>query len=172
MTSSPLRVYLTAALAAVASGNACSSAADTSPSSTQAGTVASSPSQQAFTRLLSVMTSGYTEQATLVVRDEASLAAVWRTINNGIPGNPPPAVDLSTRMIIVLALGSRNTGGYGFAFDAMTLESGGAVVHYTTTAPGPGCMTTQVVTSPVDVVSVPRVNGQIRLDVRNVVQKC
>src|SRR5205085_3863327 len=139
-------------------------------SSTQAGSVVSSPSQQSFTRLLSVITSGYTEQAAVVVRDQAGVVTAWRTINNGVPGNPPPNVDLSKQMVVVLALGERNTGGYQIKFDAMTVETGGAVIQYTTTSPAPECGNTQMVTSPVDVVSVPRVDGEIRFDHRTVIQ--
>ena len=119
-----------------------------------------------------MISSGYTEQSTAVIRDQAGLATAWRTIHNGIPGNPAPNVDLSTQMVVVLALGARNTGGYEIKFDAMTVETGGAVIRYTTTSPAPECATTQMVTSPIDVVSVPRVDGQIRFDRRDVIQKC
>jgi len=108
----------------------------------------------------------------MVLRTDAGLAGAWRTLHNGVPGNPPPAVDLTRKMVVLLALGPRNTGGFDIRVDSISAEGAGAVVRYTVTSPGPTCMNTQALTSPVDVVSVPRVDGQIRFDARRVVQPC
>jgi hypothetical protein len=75
-------------------------------------------------------------------------------------------------MVILVALGSRNSGGYAAHVDAITRGADGAVVHYTATRPGSGCMTTQSLTSPVDVVRTARVAGKIRFERREVVQPC
>jgi hypothetical protein len=40
------------------------------------------------------------------------------------------------------------------------------------TSPGPSCMTTQMLTSPVDVVVVRRIEGQAQFEARTVVQNC
>jgi hypothetical protein len=76
-----------------------------------------SSSSEPFTRLLSATTSGFSEPAELPLRDQTALAAAWRTIHNGVPGNEPPAVNFAQKMVIVLALGQRNTGGYAIRFD-------------------------------------------------------
>jgi hypothetical protein len=155
-----------------ASGNACSSASDVADSSaTSEGSVARS-TQLGFTRLLSAVTSGFTEPSNLVVRDAGALASAWRTIYDGIPGNPPPAIDLTQRMVVVLAQGPKNTGGFSIAVDSVTLDPSSVTVRYTATSPGPGCVTTQMTTSPIDVVSVPRSDLLVRFESRTVIQKC
>ncbi len=132
-----------------------------------------SPSvQQPYTRLLSATTSGFTESGEMVLRTNTELDAAWKTVHAGIPGNPPPAVDLTQNMVVVLALGQKRTGGYSVRFDSVTREGTGAVVHYTVTSPGPGCMTTQMITSPVDAVSIPRVDGTVRFEKSDIVEKC
>jgi hypothetical protein len=124
------------------------------------------------TRLHSAVTSGFTEPAELVLRDRAALESAWRTLHDGIAGNPVPTVDLSTRMVVLVALGPRNTGGHAIHVDSVTADGSRATVHYTATSPGPACMTAQMLTSPVDAVSAPRADGPVRFERRNVVQQC
>jgi hypothetical protein len=54
----------------------------------------------------------------------------------------------------------------------MAVEAGIAVVRYTVNTPGLDCVTTEVLTSPVDVVVVPRVEGRIMFDPTTLLQKC
>jgi len=122
--------------------------------------------------LLSASTSGFDESAELVLRDATAFATAWRTAHNGVAGNEPPIVDFRSDMVVVLALGTHRTGGYSVRFDRMTTDGSGAIVHYTVTRPGPDCMTTQMITSPLQVVRVPRVEGTIRFERREVVERC
>lgn len=119
-----------------------------------------------------MQTSGYTEPAELVLRDAGGAVDAWNTMYSGVAGNPPPAVDFARDMIVVVALGQRSTGGFTIRVDSVSTSGGGATVHYTVTTPGPSCMTTQMMTSPVDVVRVPRVEGDVRFDRRVIVQDC
>jgi hypothetical protein len=134
--------------------------------------MAPTPPQSSFTRILTQHTSGYDESAELVIRDRGQLESAWKTLFNGIPGNTPPTVDFAKEMVVLVALGSRSSGGYAAHVDAITRGADGAVVHYTATRPGSGCMTTQSLTSPVDVVRTARVAGKIRFERREVVQPC
>jgi hypothetical protein len=157
-------------LAAMVHG--CSSAPDGASPSTSTETTVTAAAAQPLTRLLSVATSGFTEPAELVLRDRAALESAWRTLHDGLPGNPAPPLDLATRIAVLVALGPRNTGGYTVRVDSVTTDGSRATVHYTVTSPGPSCMTTQALTSPVDVVSVARIDGAVRFDRRDVVQQC
>jgi hypothetical protein len=135
------------------------------------GTV--SAGNQAYTRLYSGPTSGFSEPAELVIRDAAAFEQVFASaMGEDMLVPPVPDVRFAREMVIVLALGQRNTGGYGIRFDGITADGTGATVRYTTTSPGPNCMTTQMLTSPVEIVSVPRVEGPVRFDARRVVEPC
>ncbi|MGI8766103.1 MAG: protease complex subunit PrcB family protein, partial [Gemmatimonadaceae bacterium] len=148
----------------------CNQPAPTSSFPPDAANVTSA--QQSFTRMLSAPTSGFAEGQELVLRNETELSAAWKTVHAGVPGNPAPSIDLARNMVVLLALGQRSTGGHTVRFDSLTREGTGAVVHYTVTSPGPGCMTTQMITSPIDVVSVPRVDGAIRFQKSEVTERC
>ena len=128
--------------------------------------------QSSFTRILAQNTSGYPEPAELVLRDHAALEAAWRTLFAGSQGTPLPVVDFKKATLVLLALGEQRTGGHSVHFDRLTTQGSTAVVHYTATKPGPGCMTTMMVTSPVDLVSVPRIAGAVRFEKREVVEPC
>jgi hypothetical protein len=143
-----------------------------SPSRPDSANAAPAPVQSSFTRILTQHTSGFDEPVELVIRDQAKLESAWKTLFNGIPGNAPPAVDLAKEMVILVALGGRSSGGYSAQVDAVTRGADGAVVRYTVTSPGAGCMTTQSLTSPVDVVRAPRIDGKVRFERREIVQAC
>lgn len=157
-------------LAAMMGG--CSSAPDGTSPSTSTETTVTSAAAQPLSRLYSAATSGFVEPAELPLRDRAALDGAWRTLHDGIPGNPAPAIDFASRMVVLVAIGPRNTGGYTVRVDAVTSDGSKATVQYTVTSPGPSCMTTQALTSPVDVVSVARLDGAVRFERRDVVQPC
>ena len=128
--------------------------------------------QSPFTRILNQNTSGYAEPAEVVIRDRAGLDAAWSTLFQGIPGNPPPAVDFAREMVILIALGERRSGGFTVRVDELVAQAGGVVVRYAASSPGRECMSTQMLTSPVEVVRSPRAAGAVRFERRDVVAEC
>jgi hypothetical protein len=152
-------------------GNGCGPTAQVSPSTQDGAEV--TPEQQPHTRLAASDQSGFQEPAELVLRDEASLAEAWGQVHAMVmPAPPPPRVDLTREMVVVLAIGTRSSGGHAVRFDGMDREGDGARVRYTVTEPGPECMTTQAITSPAEVVSVPRVDGPVRFERQREVDRC
>jgi hypothetical protein len=149
-------------------------AAAPAPASTRPDTSSPvpAPAQASFTRILTQRTSGFDEEAERVIRDQAALESAWKTLFNGIPGNAPPAVDFTRETVLLVALGGRSTGGHAVRIDAVSRAGNGAVVQYTATSPGPGCMTTQSLTSPVEVVRTARIEGAVRFERRSIVQPC
>jgi hypothetical protein len=130
------------------------------------------PAQPSFTRLLTQRMSGFDEPVELVIRDRATLESAWSRVHNQVQGNPAPVVDFARETVILVALGRASSGGHDVRVDAIAPSGNGAVVRYTATRPGPDCMTTQALTSPVDVVRVPRTMGTVRFERRDAVQRC
>jgi hypothetical protein len=106
-----------------------------------------------------------------VIRDLNGFNATWITLHQGVALTPVPSVDFSQNMVVVLALGPRNAGGYAIHFDSITVEVDIAVVHYTVNTPGLNCVSAPVLTSPVDVVVVPRFE-LVRFDAITLLQQC
>ncbi len=127
-------------------------------------------------RLVAASTSGYADPAALVLSSPDGWAAAWRTLHGGLAAGPPPAVDFGRDVVVLVAAGERATGGYTVRIDGTSdLPGGRRVVHATRTAPGPECMTAQVVTSPVAAARVPRPAGgpgAVTVSVRDAVASC
>lgn len=150
----------------------CQSAPTPTPGSTTAVTDQSAP----IVRLYAAQQSAYEMAEATVVRDratwEATWEATWRQLHDGLAADPRPTVDFTRDMVVLIAVGQRPTEGTSVRVDGVAAASGGAVVRYTVTEPGEGCMSTQVITAPVEVVRVARVTGAVRFDRRVVRSAC
>ncbi|WP_242345270.1 protease complex subunit PrcB family protein [Anaeromyxobacter terrae] len=133
------------------------------------GGAASGPDQQPSGIVLPQATelsspySAFTGPSRLVVRDEPTWAEAWATIHGPVSELPPlPAVDFSREMVLVAAIGQRPSGGYTVTFSAVTAVGDGLRATVQESAPGPGCGTATVITSPVVAIRVPRVEGAVQ----------
>lgn len=94
-----------------------------------------------------------------VARTPAEWAALWR---QHAGESTAPKVDLATRTIVAVFLGSRPSAG--FAADIVgTREAGGVLtVEWRERRPDPRDITAQVLTSPMVIASIPMFAGEIR----------
>jgi hypothetical protein len=91
-----------------------------------------------------------------LINDSARLAARWPH------SEPAPDVDFDSEMVVIVALGSRPTGGYYVKVTSVEASDGSILVRYEEGTPGPGCMVPQVITAPYQVVAVPKKEGTPR----------
>ncbi len=124
------------------------------------------------TRLYGAQVSAYATAEEAVIRDQSAWQGAWRQLHNGLAAAPVPAVDFAREVVVLVAAGERNTGGTTLRVDDVVQVGADAVVRYTVTEPGPGCMTAQVITSPVEVVRVPQAGGAVRFERRTTVTPC
>ena len=148
-------------------GLACSAALDgTSPTRLQVTRLRSEPYSYTYI-------SGLTQSERLVVRDNATWQAIWSKLWIGASPKPaPPTIDFFKEMLIVTALGARNTGGYTILVDSATRASDGITIWIRTISPGPKCGTTQALTQPVDLARLPRIDAAVRFTDTAVVADC
>jgi hypothetical protein len=118
--------------------------------------------------------SGLDRPARLVVRDAVTWRAVWNQIYlRQSPLPPLPAVDFSRDMIVVVALGSRSTGGYSILVGgASEAANNGVAVTVDSSSPGSNCVVTEAFTQPVDIARVPLRDGTVRFVERSHVSNC
>jgi len=114
--------------------------------------------------------SGMTQSERLVVRDASAWSNVWTSISaKETPAPVLPSIDFATRMVVVAAVGQRNSGGYTIRVDSAMTTTDGLTVWISTIDPGSTCLTTAALTQPVDVASLPRIQGAVRfVDVHSV----
>jgi PrcB C-terminal len=99
------------------------------------------------------------EPKQVVARTPAEWAALWR---QHAGESPMPKVDLGTRTIVAIFLGSRPSAGYEVDIIG-TKEAGGAlIVEWSERKPEPGDVAAQVLTSPAVIASIPKSSGAIR----------
>ena len=123
------------------------------------GTVALVQTALLFVPVAAGTTSGITQPRQVVVRTTEDWRALWR--EHGA-GTPVPSVDFSSATVVGLFLGERPTAGYQVDVVSVLNEGGAAVVEYVERRPSPDAMVAQVVTAPFHLVSLQRVDIEVR----------
>lgn len=117
--------------------------------------------------------SAMNDSARVVVRDGASWRAMWTAIHRNMSPAPAlPAVDFAAEMVVVAALGRRPTGGWEIVVDSALASAEHVEVYVRRLAPGRGCLTTAAISTPVDVVRIPRRTLPVRFSERLVREDC
>ncbi len=123
-----------------------------------AGTSGSSETiEHPFQTVAAETHSGVHERRREVVRDEASWVRLWSEIRaDSTPVPPPPAVDFTQHMLILVALGTRTSGGFGVQVQTVTSRGDTLEVAVLESCPAPGSRVTLALTEPLEVVRVAR----------------
>lgn len=103
--------------------------------------------------------SGVDLERQVVVHTAAEWTALWR---QHAPGQPAPAVDFAKETVIAVFLGSRNTAGYAVEIVSAEAEQGSLIVRYRQRAPSPDAITAQIITTPFQIVAIPKATGDVR----------
>jgi hypothetical protein len=102
--------------------------------------------------------SGLDDSLRVVIRDREAWGEMWKQIHRRGPWPVPelPEIDFSQEMVIIVALGSRPTGGYAIFIDGVYEQDGRLEIKVSSQSAGKSCMVTQSVTQPVDIVGIPK----------------
>ena len=116
--------------------------------------------------------SGFDRPVRAVIRDKESWRVAWTTLYVGMsPVVVPPTIDFTRSTVILVALGTRGSGGYDITVSRVARDAGVLYVQVTSTSPGDRCGVTLALTEPVDVVVVPHtVNRVVFVEKRQVLQ--
>ena len=162
---------------------ACSSSpAPTTERDTTAADAAASPAQPPTTsamtptaatdRLYSATSSGFEESAQRVVSDRSQWERDWRQLHGGLEAGGAPAVDFARDVVVLVAMGMRNSGGHAVRIDGVSPSGTDLIVHVTLVSPGASCMTTQEITQPAEAVRVRKPAGRVRVVTRTETRTC
>ncbi len=117
--------------------------------------------------------SGLKRKAEIVISDAGLWAKTWTTINSiRRPARAVPDVDFSQSIVVVVAAGSQNSGGYSIEIVGGKIIDKLLRVSVIETRPGPTCIVSNDMTAPVDIAVFPRGPEKIDFDVQVVVQSC
>jgi hypothetical protein len=108
-----------------------------------------------------------------VIRDPAEWGAFWNEVNGHLTPIPGlPAIDFSEQTVIAAIMGERPSGGHTIRIEEMLEDDGRLFAVVVETSPGPNCITTQVITSPVATVAVERVGREVEFVDRSETLEC
>lgn len=102
--------------------------------------------------------SNVDEAGTAVATTQDAWRKLWRSHASD---KPLPKVDLATRSVVAIFLGSRPTPGYDVEIVGTKEEAGTLIVEWTESRPKERVMLAQVLTSPVLIASIPKPAGTI-----------
>ena len=97
-----------------------------------------------------------------VARTAEEWAALWR--QHAGESAPAPKVDLNTRTVVAVFLGSRPTAGFAIEIIGTRESNGTLIVQWQERRPSRDEITAQVLTSPGLIASIPRFAGQIKFE--------
>jgi hypothetical protein len=130
------------------------------------------PDDQVVT-LLRENTSGVTTRRRGVIQTADEWAAFWNQVYaTRLPAPAVPAIDFGESTVIVAAMGSRSSGGYGIDLPEVGRVGTDYHVVVRETSPGSNCMTTAALTQPVVAARVARTDGRVSFIEREEVLRC
>lgn len=117
--------------------------------------------------------TGVHDKQRLVLKNEAAWNQMWSQIVAGREPKPPlPEVNFVTEMVVVVAMGTRSSGGYAIDIDAVYESDGKLYVDVLETSPGASCFVTGALTAPLHAVRVRRHDGAILFSERAETHEC
>jgi len=117
--------------------------------------------------------SGMASETRVVLTSPESWVATWAQLYAPFGYKPArPDVDFATQRVLVVAQGWQGTGGFDIRIDSLVAIPMRTWVYVTAVAPGRGCITTQLVTQPVQAMRVPQSLEPFAFRERSVVRDC
>ncbi len=117
--------------------------------------------------------TGVLSQRFEVIRDPASLDALWRQHTTVMSPPPPlPHIDFERDMVIAAFLGQKASGGVELQISKLDNVGGALTAHLSLTNPGKDCIVTQAFSQPYHIVVTPRHEQVIRFQVNTLTTDC
>ncbi|HEX8243327.1 MAG TPA: protease complex subunit PrcB family protein [Longimicrobium sp.] len=117
--------------------------------------------------------SGMADSARVTVRDAGAWRQAWSAVWRGSSPVPAlPQIDFGQEMVVVVALGTRNSGGYSILVDSAYQYGDRVEVVVRKESPGSRCFTTAALTQPVDIARIPASTLPVRFRERSFVHDC
>ncbi len=159
------------AIAAAAAISACGSGDGTAPE-IRAGEWSEAPADPSL-RVLATDPAFGPGAMRQVVRSGEDWSRIWDEWQAGrYPPAPLPDVDFADEMVLVAAMGSRPSSGYGIMIDSLQDLGSELVAHVRTLSPASGCVVLTVITRPAVAVAAPASDVPVRFAEHPYVHRC
>jgi hypothetical protein len=115
-----------------------------------------------FNELNSGNNGGFNEKTNKVITSQTELDALWEAaFVNYMLKEKAPVVDFKTQTVLLVALGEQNSGGSEIKVEQITETKEGLNVSVLNTKAGEGCVTSDVITYPYQIVQIEKAGKKI-----------
>jgi hypothetical protein len=115
----------------------------------------------------------WSEPDTIEIGNADAWRDAWARLQGGVTPLPAaPTVDFATERVILVAAGTRPSGGFAYSFDRSRTTTEAVEVGLTLVSSGARCSVAQMLTAPAIALAIPRVPVRVALQVKSRVQDC
>jgi hypothetical protein len=138
------------------------------------GAVAPPPKNLEVTLLVSVTSGGaIPDLKERVARTQAEYQKLWYESHASIKPFPPILpVDFKKQMVLAVYMGPQNSGGHSIQILSVGEYDDRVEVTVKKRSPGTGCVVTQAITSPYQIVAVSKVDKPVNFEIQNESKDC
>jgi len=112
-----------------------------------------------FTVLAEGSNSGIDEMNEAIISSQVEMDEMWKEHTAGVVlGAVAPAVDFETETVIAVFAGQKSSGGYGVEVTEVVETDWELIVYVDYTEPSEGSFTTQAITQPFQIISIPNID--------------
>lgn len=117
--------------------------------------------------------SSYKEKVYFTISSQEEWQKVWGEINLGSTPVPAlPTVDFTKEMLVLVFQGTQSNAGYSIEVTGVEKKDGVVGVMVKEISPGGSCITAQVITAPLHIVKMPKVDAKFEYDVKYEKTEC
>lgn len=111
-----------------------------------------------------------TDRANYEIQNQAQLNELWAYIQ-GTPG-AAPTIDFNKEEVLAVFDGTHASGGFSIDVDHITDQDGVRMVHVVRMIPGANCVLTDGITSPYQIVAVPKTDFALSHEDQTITRDC
>ncbi|MDO8452451.1 MAG: protease complex subunit PrcB family protein [bacterium] len=116
--------------------------------------------------------SSFKERVFYTINTQDEWAKLWDSMHPGRGPEGLPTVNFDEEMIIIAMQGSQPTGGYMVRITGVEHKDAVVGVTIKEDSPGVGCLTTQALTAPFDIVRIPKIDAKFVYDIKYEKTEC
>lgn len=116
---------------------------------------------------------GYKTKTNLIISTQKEFLQIWeQAFANYMNKETAPEVDFEKNVIILVALGQKTSGGHTIKVNSVIESKDNTIVNILNTSPGKGCMTTEAITYPYQIVQIEKPKNTVQFSTIGKVIDC
>jgi len=132
-----------------------------------------SPKNTILIELHSGNNGDFKEEKNQVITNNTVFEKVWKqAYANFMIKDEMPEVDFEKNIVLLVAMGEKTSGGHTIKITNATETSNNTIVNVLATSPGKGCMTTESITYPFQIVQIEKPKTHVDFKVTKRVIVC